>query len=134
MESLRRVVILFWIVAYLILVFGFQALPFAYMSGYWVLSSSLLALVIWLLWQFGMRHIAQATKAPKLIKGARTAAEFWLALNGANVLRFVIDHFFGATGAELVRWLLLVVLIVLMWRGFHQKALADDETPWHENR
>ena len=33
MESLRRVVILFWFVAYLILVFGFQALPFAYMSG-----------------------------------------------------------------------------------------------------
>ena len=68
MENLRRVVILFWIVAYLILVFGFQALPFAYMSGYWVLSSSLLALVIWLLWYFGMRQIAQATKSSKLIK------------------------------------------------------------------
>lgn len=134
MENLRRVVILFWIVAYLILVFGFQALPFAYMSGYWVLSSSLLALVIWVLWQFGMRHIAQATKSLKLIKGGRTAAEFWLALNGANVLRFVIDHFFGATGAELVRWVLLVVLIVLVWRGFHQKAQDVDETPWHENR
>jgi hypothetical protein len=133
MENLRRVVILFWIVAYLILVFGFSALPFAYMSGYWVLSSGLLALVIWLLWQFGMRHIAQATKSPTLIKGARAAAEFWLALNGANVLRFVIDHFFGATGAELVRWGLLVVLIVLIWRGFHQKALVEDETPWHEN-
>ena len=134
MENLRRVVILFWIVAYLILVFSFQALPFAYMSGYWVLSSSLLASVIWVLWQFGMRHIAQATKAPKLIKGTRVAAEFWLALNGANVLRFVIDHFFGAIVAELVRWLLVMVLIVLAWFAFHQKVRADDETPWHENR
>ena len=121
MTRRRRIVVGFWVLAYLSDFLVLPALSVPYGSSRWALTNGTFALVVAAIWYFGMRRLAASTHDPKLMQGAHKAAEYWVVLNVGFALQFVVGHFVDPSSRIWVRLVIVGILLIWLWRSLRVK-------------